>query len=83
MSADVPDGFSVIDLAVRVGARDRSALVCRPTAPPPPGGWPVVLAFHGGRSHPDMMRRVSGLDVLAAHGRSVVCYPAGPHRLDS
>jgi len=77
MTDDSSDGFGVIDLSVRVATRERSAVVCVPATPPPPGGWPVVLAFHGGRSHPDMMRRFSGLDVLAADGRAVVCYPAG------
>jgi len=77
MSADSPDMFRVERVAVRVGPRDRWALVCVPRATPPATGWPVVLAFHGGRSHPGMMRGFSGLDVLAAAGRALVVYPAG------
>jgi polyhydroxybutyrate depolymerase len=77
MSADSPDTFRVERVAVRVGPRDRWALVCVPRATPPATGWPVVLAFHGGRSHPGMMRGFSGLDVLAAAGRALVVYPAG------
>ena len=71
------DDFSEQLLEVRVADRQRVAVVCRPAAEPPPGGWPVVLAFHGGRSHPDMMRRFSGLDCLAAAGQALVVYPAG------
>jgi polyhydroxybutyrate depolymerase len=62
---------------VAVGPRHRQAVVCMPRANPPPEGWPLVLAFHGGQSHPEMMRRFSGLDVLAEHGRAIVVFPAG------
>ena len=48
-----------------------------PAAVAPAGGWPLVLAFHGGQSHPEMMRRFSGLDTLAAAGRAVVVFPSG------
>jgi polyhydroxybutyrate depolymerase len=75
--ADPTTGFSVTEWTVPVGARQRTMLVCVPEAQAPPTGWPLVLAFHGGRSHPDMMRRFSGLDILAATDRAVVVYPAG------
>lgn len=64
-------------LDVPVSARLRHAIACVPTAPPPTAGWPLVLAFHGGQSHPEMMRRFSGLDIFAASGRAIVVYPAG------
>jgi polyhydroxybutyrate depolymerase len=48
-----------------------------PAGPPPAAGWPLVLAFHGGQTHPELMRRFSGLDEFAAAGRAVVVYPAG------
>lgn len=69
--------FSTMEIDLPVSARRRQAVVCRPDAPPPAAGWPLVLAFHGGQSHPEMMRRFSGLDILAATGRAVVVYPAG------
>ena len=69
--------FTVTEIDVPCGSRVRSAVVCAPVAAAPSAGWPLVLAFHGGRSHPDGMRRFSGLDVLAAAGRAVVAYPAG------
>lgn len=75
--------FTVGEVVVRVGGRDRTAVVCVPTAAPPPAGWPLVLALHGGRSHPDMMRRFSGLDSLATAGLALVCYPAGTGSRDS
>ena len=55
----------------------RSAIVCLPAGEPPEAGWPLVIAFHGGQSHPEMMRRFSGLDGYAADGRAVVAFPAG------
>lgn len=72
-----PDAFATLTLDVPVGPRIRRAVACVPHAPPPPAGWPLVLAFHGGRTHPEMMRRFSGLDAFAAAGRAVVVFPAG------
>jgi len=72
-----PHPVTTLALEVPVGPRLRSAVVVAPETPPPAGGWPLVLAFHGGRSHPDMMRRFSGLDDWAAAGRAVVAFPAG------
>lgn len=71
------DRFTVTEVTVPIIARKRTALVCVPMNAPPPGGWPLVLAFHGGRSHPEAMRRFSGLDAFAETGRALVCYPAG------
>jgi len=69
--------FSTLAIDVPVGPRRRTAVVCVPAGDAPPTGWPLVLAFHGGQSHPEMMRRFSGLDDLAAGGRAVVVFPAG------
>lgn len=76
---DVPPHaeFTATEIDVPFGSRVRSAIVCTPAAAAPAAGWPLVLAFHGGRSHPDGMRRFAGLDVLAAQGRAAVAYPAG------
>jgi polyhydroxybutyrate depolymerase len=70
-------GTATIAIDIPVGPRQRTAAVCVPAGPPPATGWPLVLAFHGGQSHPEMMRRFSGLDDLAAAGRAVVAFPAG------
>ena len=69
--------FTSLRLEVPVGGRPRTAVACVPAIAPPAAGWPLVLAFHGGQSHPEMMRRFSGLDELAAAGRAAVVYPAG------
>ncbi|MCE9631649.1 MAG: polyhydroxybutyrate depolymerase [Planctomycetia bacterium] len=69
--------FTATRLDVPSAARLRHAIACVPDAPPPAAGWPLVLAFHGGQSHPEMMRRFSGLDIFAASGRAIVVYPAG------
>lgn len=66
-----------IRVEIPAGGRIRHADVVVPAGPPPADGWPLVLAFHGGQSHPEMMRRFSGLDAFAATGRAVVAYPAG------
>jgi len=68
---------TTIAIDVPVGPRRRSAVVCVPAGDAPPTGWPLVLAFHGGQSHPEMMRRFSGLDDFAVEGRAVVVFPAG------
>jgi len=66
-----------LHLTLDLDGRRRSAVACVPGGAAPPDGWPVVLAFHGGRSHPEQMRGFSGLDDLAAAGDAVVVYPAG------
>lgn len=72
-----PSAFTATNLDVPIGPRPRRAVAVVPSASPPIAGWPLVLAFHGGQSHPEMMRRFSGLDALAAAGRAIVVYPAG------
>jgi len=68
---------TTLALEVPVGSRQRTAVIVAPTGPAPAAGWSLVLAFHGGQSHPDMMRRFSGLDDWAAAGAAVVAFPAG------
>jgi polyhydroxybutyrate depolymerase len=72
-----PTEFTTLSIDVPVGSRVRTAVACVPAGERPTAGWPVVIAFHGGQSHPEAMRRFSGLDELAAAGRAVVVYPAG------
>lgn len=69
--------FATLSLDLPLDSGIRRAVACLPAAAAPAAGWPVVLAFHGGRTHPEMMRRFSGLDSLAAAARAVVVYPAG------
>lgn len=70
-------GSVTLAIDLPVAARRRHAVASVPRASPPAAGWPLVVAFHGGQSHPEMMRRFSGLDTFAASGRAVVVYPAG------
>ena len=72
-----PPAFSQLALDVPLGVRVRRAIASVPHTPAPVVGWPVVLAFHGGQTHPEFMRRFCGLDALAAAGRAIVVYPAG------
>ena len=72
-----PAACSTLAFDLPIGPRRRQAVAAVPEATPPAAGWPVVLAFHGGQTHPEVMRRFSGLDGLAASGRAVVVYPAG------
>ena len=74
---DSQPAFSTIACDVPAGPRHRTAVVCVPAGPAPMAGWPLVLAFHGGQSHPEAMRRFCGLDGLAAAGRAVVVFPEG------
>jgi len=72
-----PAAFSPLALDVPLAARVRRAIASVPHVSAPPAGWPVVLAFHGGQTHPEFMRRFCGLDALAAAGQAIVVYPAG------
>lgn len=68
---------TTLAIEIPVRSRRRTAVACVPDGAAPVSGWPVVLAFHGGQSHPEMMRRFSGLDDLATQDRAVVVFPAG------
>ncbi len=74
---DPPPSAAALAIDVPVGPAIRSAVVCVPAGAAPPAGWPLVVAFHGGQSHPDMMRRFSGVDAWAAAGLAIVAFPAG------
>ena len=69
--------FTTLVIDVPVGPRRRLAVAVVPVSQSPAVGWPIVLAFHGGQTHPELMRRFSGLDQLATDGRAIVVYPAG------
>lgn len=60
-----------------MGPHERMYLAHVPGGGSPSGGWPVVLAFHGGGSNPERMADFSGLSATAdQHGFAVV-YPGG------
>lgn len=66
--------------AIRIGDLDRSYLIHVPSAPPPRGGFPVILALHGGGGQARSMARLSGLDALADARGFIVVYPNGLDR---
>ncbi len=62
---------------VTVGGTIRTFTLHVPDGPRPPGGFPVVLAFHGGGQQGRAMRRISHLDAVADSRRFIVAYPDG------
>lgn len=66
--------------SVDSGGRARSYLVHVPAKLPEEA--PVVLAFHGGGSNAEVMRRYSGLDATADAEGFVAVYPSGSGRLE-
>ncbi|MDV2984840.1 UNVERIFIED_CONTAM: PHB depolymerase family esterase [Methylobacteriaceae bacterium AG10] len=62
---------------VRIGETARTYTLHIPDASPPPSGFPVVLAFHGGGGRGARMRRLTGLDGLADARGFVAVYPDG------
>ena len=59
------------------GGTLRTYLLHIPDAPPPRGGFPVVLAFHGGGGDGARMRSLSRFDALADSRGVIVVYPDG------
>lgn len=51
-----------------------------PESDAPDGGWPLVLALHGGLGSGDQFARVSGFEELAAREGLVVLHPDGEGR---
>lgn len=62
---------------LQAAGQARSYALHVPDGAPPPGGFPLVLAFHGGGMQGAGMRRLTGLDAVADARRFIVAYPDG------
>jgi poly(3-hydroxybutyrate) depolymerase len=50
LPASDPAGPTIdVEVTVEVAGRQRFAVACVPGGPAPAAGWPVVIAFHGGK----------------------------------
>lgn len=76
-TATVPADTSDTQGRLRIGGKARTYAVHVPAQPAPPGGFPVVLAFHGAGMQGDSMRRLTRLDDLADRRGFIVVYPDG------
>lgn len=70
MAADAPG-------QLQAGGKVRTYAVHMPDSAAPPGGFPLVLAFHGGGMQGAGMRRLTGLDAAADRRGFIVVYPDG------
>ncbi|GGF74891.1 esterase [Azorhizobium oxalatiphilum] len=62
---------------IAVGGTLRSFAIHVPDGPAPAGGFPLILAFHGGGMQGEGMRRLTGLDRMADARRFIAVYPDG------
>ncbi|MDE1188066.1 MAG: hypothetical protein PW844_16500 [Pantoea sp.] len=62
---------------VQVGGQARTFALHVPDGPPPAGGFPVILAFHGGGMRGAGMERMTGFNAVADQDRFIVIYPDG------
>ncbi len=65
------------EISLRVGDAERLYLVRVPPLAPPPAGYPVVLAFHGGGGSPWQFRDASRRSAIADREGFVLVHPAG------
>jgi len=70
-------GAATIERTLVVGKQERSYEVDVPARAAPPGGWPVVLVFHGGGGNAASVRTQSGMSELGAAEGFVAVYPQG------
>jgi polyhydroxybutyrate depolymerase len=69
-AADTPGRLQVAD-------KPRTYIVHVPDGPPPPGGFPLLMAFHGGGMQGEGMRRLTRFDDIADARRFIAVYPDG------
>ncbi|MET0967738.1 MAG: PHB depolymerase family esterase [Tardiphaga sp.] len=62
---------------LNVGGQVRTFGIHIPDASPPPGGFPVILTFHGGGGQGAAMRRLTGFDAFADSRGFIAVYPDG------
>lgn len=62
------------------GNQTRTYSIHVPDGPPPRGGFPVILAFHGGGMQGAGMQRLTHLDEVADRDRFIAVYPDGIDR---
>ena len=65
------------DGRLTIDGRMRTYSMHIPDAAPPKGGFPLVLAFHGGGGQGARMRKLSGFDTLADSRGVIIVYPDG------
>lgn len=65
---------------LEVGGLDRTYGLYVPDGASPRGGFPVILAFHGGGGQGRGMSRLADLDALAGQKRFIAVYPDGLDR---
>jgi len=68
---------TTVERTLAVAGRDRSYEVDGPAQAPPPGGWPVVLVFHGGGGNAASVRTQSRMSAKGAAEGFVAVYPQG------
>jgi len=68
---------TTVERTLAVAGRDRSYEVDVPAQAPPPGGWPVVLVFHGGGGNAASVRMQSRMSAKGAAEGFVAVYPQG------
>lgn len=78
----VPEPRRPATLTVRHQDLDRNSFVHPPAGSAPAGGWPVVLAFHGGGVDAENMAGFCGLHELGERAGFVTVYPSGTGRLE-
>ena len=54
---------------------DRTFLTYRPRGPIPPGGWPLVIALHGGQGNGEKLASQTGFNATAEKYGFMVAYP--------
>lgn len=79
-TTNIPADASNAPMQLRFDGMQRSYAIHVPAQPAPPGGFPLVLAFHGDGMRGDTMRRMTQLDRIADQRGFIVVYPDGVDR---
>lgn len=74
-SDEAASAAGLVKQSIQAQGVQREFFLYRPSGSPPAGGWPLVIALHGGQGNGQQMADQTGFNDVASRYRFMVAYP--------